>query len=378
MDGNVSLADFSDTLITSFKERDPKRHNVRAKRPHEGRDARHGDGNTRKRDRRSEVRSLNAGMHPRNVFKGNPPNFEELARQDADLRKVLRANGSVDFDHPLANFYLARALLKQNFDLTLQLPTNRLCPGIPGRLNYIHWIEDLLEVSRHASRGSKSAAGAAVSTEEVLGFDIGTGASCIYPLLGCRLHSNWKFIATDIDDESLEWAMDNVDNNMLSDRIDLRQASRHTWLVDYIHRSEQGDKQSADKFLDFCMCNPPFFASLEEAQQNRRAGCAGALHEFIYSRSDVSPAVADSIRAVAGRANVDLDSDSSDIGGEVLFIMGIICDSLLLQGRVTWYTSLVGKKSSLKVLCSLPPRRMRSSCRPPSAVRRAPCIRRSW
>jgi 23S rRNA A1618 N6-methylase RlmF len=30
----------------------------------------------------------------------------------------------------------------------------------------------------------------------VVAMDIGTGVSCVFPLLGLRLHPDWKFIAT--------------------------------------------------------------------------------------------------------------------------------------------------------------------------------------
>jgi 23S rRNA A1618 N6-methylase RlmF len=71
----------------------------------------------------------------------------------------------------------------------------------------------------------------------------GTGASCIYPLLGCTLNKNWEFLATgkcltiqhllvriylnillyinelDIDEKAVKYAKDNVQRNNLDDRI---------------------------------------------------------------------------------------------------------------------------------------------------------------
>ena len=46
----------------------------------------------------------------------------------------------------------------------------------------------------------------------------GTGASCIYPLLGSKMN-NWCFLATEIDDHSLRCAYDNVTRNGLQDKI---------------------------------------------------------------------------------------------------------------------------------------------------------------
>ncbi len=47
---------------------------------------------------------------------------------------------------------------------------------------------------------------------------VGTGASCIYPLLGTRLNG-WSFLATDIDKESVAVAKENVARNGLAHKI---------------------------------------------------------------------------------------------------------------------------------------------------------------
>jgi 23S rRNA (adenine1618-N6)-methyltransferase len=77
---------------------------------------------------------------------------------------------------------------------------------------------------------------------EVIGLDIGTGASSIYPLLGCSQRPNWRFASTgelskaflslndnnidlDIDEKSLQFARQNVEANHLQNRIKLLQTS---------------------------------------------------------------------------------------------------------------------------------------------------------
>ena len=47
---------------------------------------------------------------------------------------------------------------------------------------------------------------------------VGTGASCIYPLLGAKLNG-WQFLATEIDEEAIRFACENVSRNGLSDKI---------------------------------------------------------------------------------------------------------------------------------------------------------------
>ena len=80
----------------------------------------------------------------------------------------------------------------------LGAPADRLCPTIPSSHNYLLWLEDLI-----APETSSSA---------VLGVDIGTGASCIYPLLGVA-QRGWHFIATEVDPLSVAAARHNVSLN---------------------------------------------------------------------------------------------------------------------------------------------------------------------
>jgi 23S rRNA A1618 N6-methylase RlmF len=46
----------------------------------------------------------------------------------------------------------------------------------------------------------------------------GTGAACIYPLLGVR-NSSWEFIASEADSTNAEYAIENVTKNGLADKI---------------------------------------------------------------------------------------------------------------------------------------------------------------
>lgn len=72
-------------------------------------------------------------------------------------------------------------------DFARWIPDGQLCPTVPNRSNYIHWIEDLL-ASDIIVRNNNS-------EDNVRGFDIGTGANCIYPLLGASL-LGWSFVGS--------------------------------------------------------------------------------------------------------------------------------------------------------------------------------------
>ncbi|PHH89873.1 hypothetical protein CDD83_5046 [Cordyceps sp. RAO-2017] len=113
-----------------------------------------------------------------------PPDFKQLARCDPEFAAVTKGR-ELDFGDPAAVMQLTKTLLKLDFGLTIQLPPDRLCPPVPNRHSYVLWLKSLLDTSSYGPPGQK-----------LLGLDIGTGASCIYPLLGCAQRP-WSFIATE-------------------------------------------------------------------------------------------------------------------------------------------------------------------------------------
>lgn len=87
---------------------------------------------------------------------------------------------------------------------------------------------------------------------KIKGIDIGTGASLIYPILGCAKY-NWNFIATDTSEISIENARNIVNKNkLLKDKIDLRFSSGS--IFEGVISPQDGD-------IAFSMSNPPFFES---------------------------------------------------------------------------------------------------------------------
>ena len=62
-------------------------------------------------------------------------------------------SASVNFKEPEAVRALTCTLLKEDFGLTIEIPLERLIPTVPLRLNYIHWVEDLIDGQKQPRRG---------------------------------------------------------------------------------------------------------------------------------------------------------------------------------------------------------------------------------
>ncbi|XP_060637140.2 RNA N6-adenosine-methyltransferase METTL16 isoform X1 [Anolis sagrei] len=258
--------------------------------------------------------ALNKSMHARNRYKDKPPDFASLASKYPEFKQHVQINlsgrVSVNFKDPEAVRALTCTLLKEDFGLQIDIPLERLIPTVPLRLNYIHWVEDLIAQQETAAKGSV-----------IWGIDIGTGASCIYPLLGATLNG-WYFIATEVDDVCFSYAKKNVEQNNLSDLIKVVKVPQKTLLLDAL-------EEESEVIYDFCMCNPPFFANQLEAKG-------------VNSRNPRRPP--------PSSVNTGGITEIMAEGGELEFVKRIIHDSLQLKKRLRWYSCMLGKKCSLAPL----------------------------
>ncbi|WP_299013867.1 23S rRNA (adenine(1618)-N(6))-methyltransferase RlmF [uncultured Polaribacter sp.] len=249
------------------------------------------------------------GLHPKNKFnKGY--NFEELVATNSNLKSFIienkHGNQTIDFSDPKAVKELNKALLFSYDKISIwDFPDENLCPPIPGRLDYMHHLADLIQ-----------------EKEKATVLDIGTGATAIYPLLGI-VEYNWNFVATDIDLDALDTAQDIIDDNNFTDKVTLRQQFDEQNIL-------KGIIEEADAF-DVVMCNPPFYKSAEEAQgANRRK-----------TRNLGNNAV----RNFSGNNN-----ELWYVGGEKAFLHNYLYESSLFKEKSTWFTSLVSKKENVESL----------------------------
>ncbi|KAF9022235.1 S-adenosyl-L-methionine dependent methyltransferase [Hymenopellis radicata] len=249
-------------------------------------------------------------MHDRNIYKVFP-DFEELAKAYPPLYAHLLSAASpgsrktIDFKNEASQRCLTQALLHRDFGLAITLPDDRLCPPVPNRLNYILWIQDILLAQPGPSQPTA-----------IRGIDIGTGASSIYPLLGCKLDPSWTFLATELDERSLQYAQANVSQNHLGHRIRLVQAKAEDTILPL--------DACVDEQFDFTMCNPPFYSSMEDVERSAdgkalqpNAVCTGAPVEMVTC------------------------------GGEAGFVIRMVRESAQAKLWCRWYTSMLGMMASL-------------------------------
>jgi 23S rRNA (adenine1618-N6)-methyltransferase len=262
--------------------------------------------------------SRKAGLHPRNRHIGGY-DFGALAAASPELRPFVRPNPagspSIDFSDPKAVLALNRALLKHHYGIaTWDISAGYLCPPIPSRADYVHVVADLLQgTAAEPLRGSAIAI-----------LDIGTGANCIYPILGVAEYG-WRFVATDIDAEAVRWARHLIETNpTLRDSIECREQRHRSRIFEGV--------VAPDERFAACMCNPPFHASATEA-------AAGTRRKI---RNLTGRTANDPMLNFGGRA-----AELWCNGGEVGFVRQMIAESAARPGLCRWFTSLVSKRDSL-------------------------------
>ncbi len=252
-------------------------------------------------------------MHKHNLH-NNKYNFGELTKTCKALTPFVFENEfktqTIDFSNPEAVKLLNKALLYNHYNITFwEFPDKNLCPPIPSRADYIHHLADLLKRSELDA--------------DVKILDIGTGATCVYPLLGHAIY-NWQFVGTDIEARSLEIAQNIIDKNDLNNRIELRiQNNEMHILKDIIKPS--------DKFTA-SMCNPPFFKSEDEAIEATRTKLKG-----LGKQNDKV------VRNFSGTAK-----ELSYKGGEKAFVHNYLYESSHYKQQCFWYTCLVSNISHVK------------------------------
>ena len=262
-------------------------------------------------------------LHPRNRHQGRY-DFAALIAVEPRLKAFVIINPygkqSIDFANPAAVRVFNAALLKQLYGIKdWQIPEGYLCPPVPGRADYIHGLADLLATDAKGviPRG--------------IGFtvlDVGTGANCIYPLLGQHDYG-WRFIASDIDAQALANARQTLRANALDKVIELRLQSDKSAFFKGVLR--------ADERVVCTLCNPPFHSSAAEASTGSERKWRNLGKQDPQRKL---PAL-----NFGGKSN-----ELWCKGGELTFVRNMIKESKDYAEQVLWFTTLVSKSAHIRLL----------------------------
>lgn len=267
-------------------------------------------------------------LHARNLHRFRY-DFELLTEHTSELKSFVFVNeyGSqtIDFSDPDAVKALNKALLLTYYDIhNWDIPKNYLCPPIPGRADYIHYVADLL---------AKSNGGKIPIDENVNVLDIGVGANCIYPIIGNHEYG-WSFVGSDTDEIALQNIGAIIESNpKLSDFISLQQQTSSRFVFKNIITPE-------DRF-SLTICNPPFHPTQAEANQStlRKINNLGDSKNKKMTIPTLN----------FGGQNAELWCE----GGELGFITQMIYESAKYPSQCLWFTTLVSKKANLSRIYKL-------------------------
>ena len=261
-------------------------------------------------------------LHPRNPHQGRY-DFAALQAAVPALEAHVRLNPAgqptIDFGDPAAVLCLNQALLAHSYRVRhWMIPAGYLCPPIPGRADMIHYLADLLAGDGEVPTG-----------KQVRVLDVGTGANCIYPIIGSQSYG-WKFVGTDIDPVSVKTARLIVESNpCLSQLIKVVQQKQSNSIF-------KGILRKGERF-DLTLCNPPFHASPEAAQAGSRRKVKN------LSKGKVGK----------GKAELNFGGQGAELwcpGGELAFIKQMIRESVEFGAQVGWFSSLVSKGEHVPLL----------------------------
>jgi len=201
------------------------------------------------------------------------------------------------------------------------IPEGSLCPPIPGRADYIHYLADLLKTTNNNKIPHK---------ETIKVLDIGTGANCIYPIIGVSQYQ-WDFVGSDINLPSIASAENIVTRNTnLKNHVEIRQQKNTSSIFTGIIKP--------DESYDLTLCNPPFHRSEKEANK-------GSERKWKNLNKTTNTEATNKKLNFGGTSN-ELWCD----GGELSFITKMINESVSFSSQVLWFTCLVSKKEHIRLL----------------------------
>jgi 23S rRNA (adenine1618-N6)-methyltransferase len=289
--------------------------------------------------RRRKSKPNAKGLHPRNLHKQGY-DFASLIKSYPPLSPHVKTNAhgnlSITFDEPLAVKALNTALLKRDYHINhWDIPEGALCPPIPGRVDYIHYIAELLGCDALTTEQT-------TTSPRITLLDIGTGANGVYPLLACTVYG-WQCVGSDINAQSLDNVSSIIASNpTLQDCITLRKQHDKHHIFDGIIQ--------AGEYFDVSVCNPPFHASQDEAlNSNRRKANNLAKHREEQATTELDQN--NRHKPISASSTLNFGGLGAELwckGGERAFLKKLIKESQVFSNQCRWFTSLISKSDNVK------------------------------
>ena len=241
-----------------------------------------------------------SNLHPRNLHR-HSYDFDQLISCVPELKHYVFTNSygnlTVNFSIQKAVKLLNKALLLHFYKVkNWDIPENNLCPPIPGRADYVHYIADVLAENCDGIPEG----------ELIKGLDIGVGANFVYSLIAHQSYG-WKMTGTDINRDSLQNAQQILEHNPdLKISINLVLQSNPEYIFKNIISPEER--------FTFSMCNPPFHDSEESA-----------LKENVRKTNSLN-------KHKTRKGHLNFGGQQSELwceGGELAFITKMIKESVL-------------------------------------------------
>ena len=256
------------------------------------------------------------------------------------MKANSHGNISIDFAEPQAVKALNSALLKHHYNINdWDIPSGALCPPIPGRVDYIHYIAELLGIELPTA----DLVGLANSQPKIRLLDIGTGANGIYPLLACKVYG-WHCVGSDINSESIDNVASIIAHNpKLKDCFELRTQQDKNHIFD-------GIIQSGESF-DVSVCNPPFHASQAEALKGSQRKIDNLARNRSTRKSANLIKSDNQQKSIATASTLNFGGQDAELwckGGEHMFLKKLIKESQAFATQCRWFTSLVSKIDNVK------------------------------
>ena len=145
---------------------------------------------------------------------------------------------------------------------------------------------------------------------DIIGIDIGTGANIIYPILGNSIF-NWKFICSEINNESYENAKLILEKNNLENEIRLiKQKNKNNIFLNILNQQNK---------YTFSLCNPPYYDYETEIKLDEKKRDNEFNFDEIYYKK-----------------------------GEFGFFQRYFSESICYKKNVYLFTILIGKKANME------------------------------